>query len=165
MPDHDFDAFYEMTAPTAYRLALALIGDPHGAQDLTQTVFERLYRHWRRLHVEDPHAYVKTVVARTLISDRRRARWTQEQLAADPSARLTQQDFSGTADEQQLLLHALHRLPLRQRQSVVLRYLEDMSVADVADLMQCSAGTVKRSSFDGLRNLRMLLSETILAKD
>jgi RNA polymerase sigma-70 factor (sigma-E family) len=160
----DFDAFYESTAPGAYRLALALTGSPHEAQDLTQAVFERLYRRWRRLSIEDPQAFVRVVTARTFISERRRARWSREQPLPEAPVR-HDNDFSDVVAESGALLDALRRLPLRQREAVVLRYLEDMPVAEVAALMRCSPGSVKRSASDGLRNLRAALSNSSVEQE
>jgi DNA-directed RNA polymerase specialized sigma24 family protein len=60
--ESDFEAFYESVGPAVQRLALVLTGNVHDANDLTQTVFERLYSKWRRLEVRDPHAYARVVV-------------------------------------------------------------------------------------------------------
>ncbi|MBM9460755.1 sigma-70 family RNA polymerase sigma factor [Nocardioides sp. zg-536] len=57
------------------------------------------------------------------------------------------------------LLAALRALPVRQRQAVVLRYLEDLSTAETAGLMGCTQGTVKRAAHDSLRALRSTLTE------
>lgn len=160
MANEGFHAFYESTAPGAYRLALALTGDHHEAQDLTQAVFERLYRKWRRIRLDDPQAFVRTVISRDFISSRRRARWRREHLASTVPEHAGSEDFTGVLSTSDMLLRALRELPERQRQAVVLRYLEDLSIAEVADLMNCSTGTVKHSTFDGLRKLRLSLSES-----
>lgn len=68
-------------------------------------------------------------------------------------------DFTATTDEADRLLAALRTLPPRQRQAVVLRYLEDLSTAQTADLMGCAQGTVKRAAHDGLNALRSRLTE------
>ena len=60
-------------------------------------------------------------------------------------------------DDQLILLHALMTLPVRQRQVVVLRFFDDLSVEAVADLMGCSTGTVKSQSARGLTKLREAL--------
>ena len=59
------------------------------------------------------------------------------------------------------MLEALRRLPPRQRSVVVLRYYEDLSVAETADALGCSAGTVKSQTFEAFAKLRVLLGDAV----
>lgn len=153
----DFTAFVRQTQADAFRLALALCGgDVHGAADLHQASLERVWARWRKLSLDSPHAYLRAVIVRTHATRRRRFSTSREH----PTGQVPDlsvpggQDFCAEAAD---LTQALARLPRRQRQAVVLRYLEDLSVAEVADLMGCTVGTVKRSAHDGLNALRTLL--------
>lgn len=100
-----------------------------------------------------------------LASERRRSWFHREQLAADPHAAPQAESPTHTRtpppghshDDRIDLIRALQALPMQQRRAVVLRYLEDLPTAVVADLMRCSEGNVKRSAHDGLKSLRRSL--------
>ncbi|GAB3440622.1 SigE family RNA polymerase sigma factor [Phycicoccus ginsengisoli] len=159
--EDEFRAFAATAIPRLRRIALATCRDPHRADDLVQTTLEKLYAVWPRVHgVDDPLAYARTTLVRSLVSEQRRHWWQRERSTADAG-----HDVVAAAQtervEQRLDLHdALSRLPERQRMAVVLRHLEDLSVAEVARLMGCSEGTVKSTTSDGLRALRSSL-ETV----
>jgi RNA polymerase sigma-70 factor (sigma-E family) len=154
--EDEFRAFVEAAIPRLRRLALAASRDPHRADDLVQTTLEKLYAAWPRMQaVGDPHAYARTVLVRSLISEQRRHWWSREQSVEDAGSRQAAPDRDHA---QRLDLEAaLDALPTRQRMAVVLRHLEDLPVAEVARLMQCSEGTVKSTTSDGLRALRASL--------
>jgi len=157
----DFEAFVTEVQPGMHNLAMALTGgDVHEARDLVQASFERIWSRWKRLTIENPRAYARTVVAREFATTRRLARWRRERLRGDAPEKVME-DFTAASDETALLLHALARLPRRQREVVVLRYLEDLSVAEVASTLSCTEGTVKRSAHDGMRGLRAMLEITM----
>ena len=157
----DFAAFVTEVQPRMHNLALALTGgNVHEAEDLVQASLERIWSRWDRLGIEEPRAYARTVVAREFATTRRRVRWSRERLRSQ-TPEVPVNDFAPTSDEAVFLLHALARLPRRQREVVVLRYLEDMSVADVAAILSCSEGAVKRSAHDGLRALRAVVGQPI----
>lgn len=153
----DFTTFVGENQASAHRLALALCGgDAYEAKDLVQAALERIWMRWSKLALDDQGAYLRTVVVNTHTSTRRKGWWNRERV----TGQVPEQPITGAQDgvqgviDSHVLLAGLARLPLRQRQAVVLRYLEDLSVADVARLMACSPGTVKRAAFDGLRTLR-----------
>ena len=157
--ESDFGSFYASVAPSVERLAVALTGDRHEASHLTQAVFERQLRKWSRLAVESPHSYARSAQLREIASSRRVGFRKQEMPTDEPPAVAPEPDFSGASDEADRLVTALRTLPARQRQAVVLRYLEDLSTAQTADLMGCTQGTVKRAAYDGLNALRSRLTE------
>jgi RNA polymerase sigma-70 factor (sigma-E family) len=152
--EDDFPAFVLGVQSHMHNLALALTGgNVHEAKDLVQSSLERIWARWHRLEVKEPHAYMRVVVAREFATSRRRHRWRREQLSADLPEQLVP-DFADGHAESALLLRALSALPARQREVVVMRYLEDVSTADVAAALGCSEGSVKRSAYDGIRALR-----------
>lgn len=155
----DFATFYADAAPTLQRLATALTGDAHDAADITHAVFERLLLKWPRLHLDNPLAYARTALVRQVATSRRSGFGKREAPTEEVDQRSVVPDFTGAAVESDRLLSALRTLPPRQRQAVVLRYLEDLSTDESADLMGCTQGTVKRAAHDGLNALRARLGE------
>ncbi|GAB3076654.1 SigE family RNA polymerase sigma factor [Pedococcus soli] len=155
--EDEFREFAAAAIPRLRRVAMALSRDPHRADDLVQTTLEKMYGAWVRVHgVEDLHAYARTVLVRSLISEQRRHWWTRERSTADAGEH--QVAPAEGVDDRLDLRAALGSLPPRQRMAVVLRHLEDLPVAEVAVLMACSEGTVKSTTSDGLRALRAVLT-------
>ncbi|MEU0671538.1 MULTISPECIES: SigE family RNA polymerase sigma factor [unclassified Streptomyces] len=138
------------------RTAYLLTGDVHHAEDLTQTALAKAYRSWRRIARSDnPEAYVRRMLV-SCNSDRFRKRRVTEALTAAPPERAGRDDESvGRVDERGSLLAGLARLPAKQRAVVVLRYWEDLSEAEVAEVLGCSPGTVKSQASKGLAKLRL----------
>lgn len=149
--DEAFADFAAAALPDLRRLGYLLGGDWHRADDLVQSTLERLYPLWGRLgHVEDVDAYARRVLTRIFLAEQRRLWRRRETPRAEPA------DAAGERLDVRALLAGL---PPRQRAAVVLRYLEDRSVHEVAALLQVSTGTVKRHCHDALRRLRALLAD------
>ena len=146
-----FDAFVGARSPRLLRTAYLLTRDAGHAEDLLQTALVKAWRAWPRLQ-EDPEAYVRRVLVTTWSSWWRR-RWRAE----TPTEQLPEV-LAGAADdlgERELLWAALGRLPRRQRAVVVLRFYEDLPVAEVARLLGVSDGTVKSQTSKALSTLRV----------
>ncbi|MFJ9033766.1 SigE family RNA polymerase sigma factor [Streptomyces sp. NPDC102274] len=136
------------------RTAYLLTGDVHHAEDLTQTALAKAYRSWQRVSRSDsPEAYVRRMLV-TCNSDRFRKRRVTEALTAAPPEVAGRDEAVSWADERSALLVALAQLPPRQRAVVVMRYWEDLSEAEVAEVLGCSPGTVKSQASKGLAKLR-----------
>ncbi|ANS78531.1 putative RNA polymerase ECF-subfamily sigma factor [Serinicoccus hydrothermalis] len=159
-----FREFVTDRSPALLRTAWMLTGDAHRAEDLLQTALTRTWPHWSRIREQHPEAYVRKVMVRTNASWWSR-RWRGERPTEDLTAAAARSgDASSTraeaADPQQGiperidLARALRALPVRQRQCVVLRHFDDLSVAETARLMGCSEGTVKSQTAKGLASLR-----------
>lgn len=155
--DQDFSEFVGARWASLYRLAYLLAASPTGAEDLLQTTLEKAYVNWPRISKMDfPEAYVRRMVANTLVSSRRRA-WIAEQPwnalpeTAGASAEVMVLDRS-------LLWPLVCALPDRQRAVIVLRYYEDLSEAQIADALGCAAGTVKSQSSAAIGALRRALA-------
>ncbi|QWC86330.1 SigE family RNA polymerase sigma factor [Nocardioidaceae bacterium] len=135
-----------------FNVAYALCGNRQDAEDLLQVTLEKIYSRWSKVDadVDDPYAYARRTLTHAHISERRRARWRRERTGEVPE----QPARHDVPEDRLALQQALAKLPPRQRQAVVLRHLEDLSVAETAELMRCGEGTVKRSAYDGLRALR-----------
>ncbi len=152
-----FPAFVSRQQSALLRLAFLLTGDLGHAEDLVQTALMKTYRHWDRIvRRGDPSANVRRALVTTHTSWRRRA-WHREQptgrlpdvAAAEPADRL---------DAGEELRRALATLPPRMRATVVLRYYEDLSERQTAELLGCSASTVNTQAARGLARLRGVLS-------
>ena len=136
------------------RTAYLLTGDAHHAEDLTQTALAKAYRSWRRVAGSDnPEAYVRRMLV-TCNSDRFRKRRVKESLTDAPPERAGRDEAVARVDERGALLGALAGLPPRQRAVIVMRYWEDLSEAEVAEVLGCSQGTVKSQASKGLAKLR-----------
>jgi RNA polymerase sigma-70 factor (sigma-E family) len=137
------------------RTAVLLCGDHHRAEDLVQDALTKVAVRWARLHDQHPDAYARQVMIRTNISWwRRRRREVVVDVRDTPSP-------AGTAavDRRLLLDHALAQLTPRQRATVVLRFYDDLSERDTAELMGVSIGTVKSQTHAALARLRALAPE------
>lgn len=159
--ESDFAEYFTARAAALRRLAYALCGDWHTAEDLTQTAFVKLYRHWRRVEPESVDAYTRRILVNTYLSHRRDGR--RETTTAQPpdAAAPPGPDVHDRVD----LARALADLPPRQRAMVVLRHLEDLSIAEVADLIGIAEGTVKSQTARGVRALRRALGSPALSKE
>ena len=143
---------------TVFRFAALLCGNDDVAEEITAEVFARVLPKWRRQLVLEPLPYLRRAVLNEV-----RSRWRRlgHERRAAVRARLDTQLKSDThsVELREPLLRALKRLPLRQRTVVVLRYVEDMSEADVGSCLGMASGTVKSQSSRGLATLRTLMME------
>ncbi|WP_354644660.1 SigE family RNA polymerase sigma factor [Kitasatospora camelliae] len=153
--DEEFRRFVDAVWPRLVRTAYLLAGDRHTAEDLAQQSLERAYVAWGRVaQADDPYAYVRRILVNE--QARRHRRKAPERLvdAVPDRAEPAGPERLDRLDDRASLLAALAQLPPRQRQSVVLRYWEDLSETQAAALMGCSVGTVKSQASKGLAKLR-----------
>lgn len=147
--------------PVLRRTALLLCGDPHRADDIVQAAITRLYLHWNRASAaRNLDAYVRTIVVRAFLNEQRRGWLQRVSLVGGPDETPVPPAPSGPDVELRSVVHAaLARVPARQRAALVLRFLCDLSVAEVAEHLGCSVGNVKSLTTHGLRALRRQLGE------
>jgi RNA polymerase sigma-70 factor (sigma-E family) len=135
------------------RAAYLLCHDWHTADDLVAVTIGKLYRNWRRAQDADHiDAYVRTILVRTWLDERRRP-WRREQ-ATDELPEQPAVDRSEFLDRA-TLLDLLAGLTPRRRAAVVLRFYFDLSVDETAGMLGCSAGTVKSLTARGLEAMRI----------
>jgi RNA polymerase sigma-70 factor (sigma-E family) len=149
-----FDDFVRSRGTGLLRIAYLLTGDRHSAEDLVQEVLEQMYVKWRRIHT-GPEAYARRALVNRS-ANRWRLRGRRPEAALD-SHDVTTPDHSEHVVIRDAVLAALRSLPPRQRAAVVLRYLEDLPVAEVARALDCSEGNVKSNVSRGLARLRASL--------
>ena len=140
------------------KVAYLLTGDHHAAEDLVQNVLIKIARHWRRIAgVSAPDAYVRRMLYHEHVSAWRR-RGDEEPVAAVPEPPPSA-DLADTAVRRIELRKALGRLTPRQRAVIVLRFFEDLSEVDAAEVLGCSVGTVKSQTHYAIGRLRTLAPE------
>lgn len=158
--DEEFVAYYAARAGHLRNTAYLLCGDWHLAEDLTQTAFTKLYRAWARIDRHDVlDQYARRVLLRAFLDEHRRP-WRRERavLPGDETLDAVVPEHRGVEDRQ-VLKTALLRIPKGRRAVLVLRFWADLSVEQVAEVLGCSAGTVKSQTARGLDNLREVLGD------
>lgn len=157
--DQAFSEFVETTAAGLRRTAYLVCGDWHRADDAVQDALYRLYVHWSRVQrAGDPQAYARRAVVNAAVDGTRRP-WRREHAAAAvPDSALP--DMSSGISDRDEVLTALSSIGPRQRACLVLRFYEDLSVDQTAEILGCSAGTVKSQTSRALDHLRDLLTRT-----
>jgi RNA polymerase sigma-70 factor (sigma-E family) len=156
-----FDALVDVRATALLRTAYLLTGDWGTAEDLLQTALVKTWFRWDGLRDKDAaEAYVRQVMARTYATWWRR-RWRGE-VATGALPERAGPDSYADVDQRHALRTALAELSPRQRAIVVLRFYEDLSETQVADLLGCSVGTVKSTASRALVRLRGLVEPSSL---
>lgn len=160
-----FEAFVADSSERLLKTGYLIVWDLGLAEDLVQETFVKVARQWPRAEAMDhPLAYARRVLVNLAIDDQRRRSRRGDLLsrdgepadAADPLATRA----AVTVELQDALVRALATLPSRQRATLVLRYWEDLSEAEVAAVMGCSVGTVKTQIWRGLGRMRQVLTPT-----
>lgn len=151
------DGFVEFVAARwsrLYRLAYLLTSDEAAAEDLLQSAMEKAYARWPRVRrLEEPEAYVHKIMVNAVVSARRRLGWQREWVRDVLPDRPLQPEDRGVLDHA-LLWPLVCALPERQRAVVVLRYYEDLTERETAEILGCAVGTVKSQAHDAVRALR-----------
>ncbi|GAA3194486.1 SigE family RNA polymerase sigma factor [Dactylosporangium siamense] len=136
------------------RFARLLTGDEHRAEDLVQDVLARAYARWGRISRTDrPDVYVRRMLVNAHHSWWRR-RSSGEVSVAAPGERPTTTDEAAEVAERDALWRLVRDLPARQRTVIVLRYYEDLDDARIAEILDCSTGTVRTHAKRALTALR-----------
>jgi RNA polymerase sigma-70 factor (sigma-E family) len=154
--DAAFTAYAEARRTHLRRIAYALCGDWHRADDLVQTALVKLYVAWPRL--QDPakaEAYARTILVRSDVDESRRP-WRRERAGLDGIDRAAPED-TGPEDRSEVFT-ALQALPVMQRKVVLLRHWLDLSVVETARELGIAEGTVKSHTSRGLAALQELVS-------
>jgi len=140
-----------------YRMVLRLLGDGESAREATQ---ETALRFLKKLPGFEGRSVIRTWslgIAINVAREMRRQK-KREELVLDAPAKVVGPDYQVEQREQAKLVNEMiDALPMRQREAVVLRFFEQLSVAETATAMECAVGTVKALVFQALRNLRQSL--------
>jgi RNA polymerase sigma-70 factor (sigma-E family) len=157
--DGEFTEFVHASWASLYRTAYLMLGDRSEAEDLVQTTLAKTYASWPKVRdVEAAPAYARTVLVNTAASWFRKKSWRNER----PTATVPDRAHETDPSDRPAVVDALSQLPPRQRAVIVLRYYEDLSVAQTASALGCSDGTVKSQTSDALNRLRDLLGDAVI---
>jgi len=142
-----FTAVYRAEQPAMVRVAFQIVGSHAEAEDLVHDAFVELHRRWD--DVANPGGYLRTAVINRSISHmrRRRLEWRNRHQSSPPIL----------APEFDDMWQALESTTPRQRAALVLRYYDDLTVDQIAEVMQTRPGTVKSLIHRGLKNLEKVL--------
>ena len=152
--DHSFREYVRARRQALLRTAYLLTGNLADAEDLVQSALAKTYLAWHR--IEDRGAvdsYVRRAMVNTQISW-----WRRRRLDEFPTDEIPDQatvDHPVSSDVQDSLRRAIDRLPQRMRAAVMLRYYEDMTEAEVAEVLGVSVGTVKSTVSRAVAKLRI----------
>jgi RNA polymerase sigma-70 factor (ECF subfamily) len=158
--NRDFEEFYAANYGKITALAAAVLGDRHEADDVAQEAFARALARWPRVSgYELPEAWVRQVAMRLAIDSTRRLRRMLRNMpllraSARPAGPEPGDSLPFTA-----LGQALSRIPMREREVIVLHYVADLSVEQIARDRSIAVGTVKARLASGRRRLELGLAQ------
>jgi RNA polymerase sigma-70 factor (sigma-E family) len=153
--DAEFADFFVATWPRLFRTTYAIAGDRESAEDALQSAYAKAYAAWHRVRAADaPAAYVRRMAVNEVTNVRRRSWWRAERPYAEPPEPPPAPSPESGAGDRDAVWTAVRALPPRQRAVIVLRYYEDLSEGEIADVLGCSRGTVKSQASHALRTLR-----------
>jgi RNA polymerase sigma-70 factor (sigma-E family) len=152
--DPTFRDYVKDRSRALLRTAYLLTGNRADAEDLVQSALAKTYLAWNR--IEDRGAidgYVRRAMVNTHISEWRRRRL--EEFPTDVIPDQAVADHAASSDMQETLRRAIDRLPQRMREAIMLRYYDDMTEAEVAEVLGVSLGTVKSTVSRAMAKLRI----------
>jgi RNA polymerase sigma-70 factor (sigma-E family) len=159
--EEEYVEYVALRIPVLRRLAYVLAGDQHRADDLVQQTITTLYVKWHRAReAANIDAYVRTMLVRTFVDERRLA-WSRVRLFRETPEPPPYE--TGGVEDREVVRQALSRVPRRQQAVLVLRFYYDLPVDEVAVTLGCSTGTVKSQTSRGLATLRRLLGDRAFA--
>ena len=173
--DEEFTAFVAASEERLQRYGYVLTGSLSEAEELVQETLVRVYLAWDRIKLDGaPLSYTRTAMARTHVSRWRsltRRNALEDRVTVDRAMLPDDPDWESRSLERDQMWQLLATLPPRQRAVVVLRFYEDLPLYRVAEILQCSAGTVRSHLSRALASLRtqpdalQLVSELAYSKD
>ncbi|WP_440900926.1 SigE family RNA polymerase sigma factor [Actinosynnema sp.] len=159
--DAEFTRHFDRSAAAMRFTAYLLCGNWHEAEDVVQAAYLKLYLAGPRMaHRDGVDAYLRQIVVRTFLGERRKARWKRERVTDElPEVGVPAQ----LSEDRVVLWRALDALPAKQRAVLVLRFWHDLGVDEVARSLRCTSGTVKSHTSRGLAALRRRLGADFAA--
>ncbi|MFC0627158.1 SigE family RNA polymerase sigma factor [Kribbella deserti] len=154
--DREFAEFVAVSSVALQRTAFLVCADRDHAADAVQEALYRLYVSWPKFQrATNPMAYARRAVVNAAVDAGRRP-WRRERVV-DAMPETPSEDTAGQHAVRDELLSALRELPPRRRACVALRYYEDLTIEETAEILGCSIGTVKSQTARGLETLRKSL--------
>jgi len=164
--DADFAAYMAARQPSLLRTAYLLTGDRHAAEDLVQTALAKLYLSWDKVQKRNLiDGYVRRIMVNENSSLWRRA-WKRKEIPTDEIPEVNAATDHHDHGEKSALWEFVQTLPRRQRAVIVLRFYEDLSDGETAEILGISVGTVKSQASRALASMRERVStQPMLSKD
>lgn len=151
--------FFSARQRAFMRTAYTILGSWQSAEDAVQTTFSTMYVHWPRIHDGSRDAYARRVLVNACMASFRSVR--NETVTDEPPDRGVSHDATERLD----LARALQLLNARDRVVLTLRFLDDLSVHDVAAILDLPTGTVKSQTSRALKRLQALMAPTTEPKE
>jgi RNA polymerase sigma-70 factor (sigma-E family) len=159
----DFDQFVATHVDDLLRTAYLIVWDEAEAEDLVQECLLKVARRWPRVRrMVQPRAYARRILVHLALDGARGRARRRSELEPDVGASPSTVDPLPAFGTRVELLEALGELPARQRAVLVLRYFNDLTEVQVAEVLGCAPGTVKSSASRGLERLREALQSVPL---
>jgi RNA polymerase sigma-70 factor (sigma-E family) len=158
MADDDFRAFVERRYTALLRTAYLLCGSRDGAEDLLQTALAAALPKWRRM--DHPELYLRKIMINQLVN-----RWRRPIREIVTAVLPERACYDSGVEDRDEMWAALGRLPVRMRAVLVLRYWEDRSEQETAQILGVSVGTVKSHASRGLARLREFVEPITSTKE
>jgi RNA polymerase sigma-70 factor (sigma-E family) len=164
--DAEFEAYMAARQPSLLRTAYLLTGDRHAAEDLVQTALAKLYLSWDKVQRRELlDGYVRRIMVNENNSLWRRA-WKRREVTTDAVPDHAQVLDRHDHGERSALWEFVQTLPRKQRAVIVLRYYEDLTEAEVAEILGISVGTVKSQASRALASMRERVNtQPMLSRD
>lgn len=158
-PVEPFEAFYRREFPRMVAIGFALSGSRPAAEDLAQDAFIAAHQSWDRIgRYENPQAWVRRVMVNRSVSAYRSR--LSEARAILRLGGQRQSVVEPMDPEDAAFWAAVRGLPTRQRQAVVLHYVEDLAVSEIAETLGCAVNTAKAHLHKARKNLAVKLGVT-----
>ena len=150
-----FEDFVSSRLAALLRYATVVTWDPHLAEDVTQEVLVRAQLKWARIgRLDRPEAYVRRMVVNEFLSWRRRRTASPLSRESLEAAAGSVPDHGAAWGERDAVLRLIATLPATQRAAVALRFYEDMTYDDIAEVLGCRVGTARSHVSRALLTLR-----------
>lgn len=159
--DAELREFVAARGAALSRAAYLLTGNHQAAEDLVQDTYVVMVRRWQKAGSVDPEAYVRRIMYSRFVDTWRRRRLLELPWASPPDS--PGRDEAGTAVDRLTLESALDRLTPRQRAVLVLRFYEDLTEVQAADVLGISVNTVKSQVRVALQRVRELAPDSVAA--
>lgn len=152
--DADFSAWMSARQPALLRTAYLLTSDHHTAEDLVQVTLAKVYLAWEKVQRREAiDGYARRILINENNSLWRRA-WKKRETVSDEVPEWVPSHDQYDEGERSALWDLVRTLPRKQRAAVVLRYYEELTEAETAEVLGCSVGTVKSQTSRALATLR-----------
>jgi RNA polymerase sigma-70 factor (sigma-E family) len=155
-----FEAFVAATSDDLVRTGYLMTWDARETEDLVQETFLRVARRWDKIHrMDHPAAYARRILVNLVLDGADKRRRHRAELDLDPVGAPDPVDLTAARPFHEIenfaeLRVSLEALSRQQRTVLVLRYWEDLSEAEVAEILGCSIGTVKKNTWRAMTRLR-----------